>query len=101
MQVTVKLHGALGPGGRGPVPGPFDFALPEHATAGDLMRELALRVGKPFGQALASPDARLPRSLRIFADGEMVLTRDQPLAPPGASHAGVTVVVMSPVAGGA
>lgn len=100
MQVAVKLHGALRRSPGDPASGRFDLSLREGSTAGELMRELAERVGKPFSEALASSDPRLPRSLRMFVDGEMIVTRDQPLAAPGASHAGVTVVLMTPVAGG-
>jgi hypothetical protein len=72
-------------------------------TAGDLLRALADRCGAPFREALASPDDRLPRHIRVFADGELLTTREQPLlprVPPGASGSGVTVVLLTPMIGG-
>jgi hypothetical protein len=77
-------------------------------NAGDLLRALADRCGEPFRRALDSDDSRLPRHLRLFVDGEMLVTRDQPLLPENVpvnvpvngSEAGVTVVVLTPMMGG-
>jgi hypothetical protein len=100
MQVRVKLHGSVGRGGE-PLPrDAFDLALPGETTAGALLHALAARFGSPFSEIVASNDSRLPRNIRVFADGAPLVTSEQPVIPTGAESAGVTVVLMSPVAGG-
>lgn len=100
MRVQIKLRGVLS---RAAGPGPadtFDLLVPEKTTAGDLLATLAERWGGPFGQALASSDRRLPRHIRMFADGEMLTHREQALTRPGAPVRGVTVVLLTPMMGG-
>ena len=100
MQINVKLHGRVGRGSQ-PLPrSVFDLSLPGEITAGDLLSVLADRFGAPFCEIVASDDARLPRSIRMFADGDPLVNFEQPLVPSGADRTGVTVVLMSPVAGG-
>jgi molybdopterin converting factor small subunit len=95
LEVAVRVHGALRSAAAG---GELALSLPEDATAGDLLARLADRFGPPFAAAAASPDPRLPRQIRIFVGSEMVVSREQRLAPQGGVP--LTVVVMSPVAGG-
>jgi hypothetical protein len=100
MQVQVKIHGNVGRGSQ-PLPREaFDLPLPGGTTAGDLLRALADRFGAPFSEIIASDDARLPRNIRVFADGAPLLRREQPVVPPGAESAGITIVLMTPIAGG-
>jgi hypothetical protein len=100
MEISVKLHGRVGRGSH-PLPRDgFDLSLPGEITAGDLLSALADRFGAPFREIVASDDARLPRSIRMFADGNPLVSFEQPLVPSGADRTGVTVVLMSPVAGG-
>ncbi|MBW2295457.1 MAG: MoaD/ThiS family protein [Deltaproteobacteria bacterium] len=100
MQVRVKLHGSVGRRSQ-PLPrNAFDLALPCGTTAGDLLNALADRFGSPFSEMVASGDTRLPRNIRVFADGAPLVTSEQPVIPTGADRAGVTVVLMSPIAGG-
>lgn len=99
MRVTVKLLGVLGP----PAPGrrrSFELELGEDATAGAVLRALAGRCGAPFRQAVESRDARLPPHIRMFADGEMLVSREQDVAPPERLSEGVTVVLLTPMMGG-
>ena len=96
MEVTVRVHGALRSGGAG---GDVALSLPEGSTAGDLIARLAERFGAPFDGAAASPDARLPRQIRLFVGSEMVVSREERLARRNGAGP-LTVVVMSPVAGG-
>lgn len=100
MRVSVKLHGGVGGHRRRPGSGSFEVSLPSGHTAADLLSELAARFGSPFSDIAASDDPRLPRSVRLFADGALLVDRAQPLVQPGAEHAAVTIVLMSPVAGG-
>jgi hypothetical protein len=97
MEVAVQVHGAL----RGALPAVrrFGLSLPETATVGDLVGQLAERFGAPFASAAAACDARLPREIRLFVGGALMASRDQRLAAHGAA-APVTVVLLSPVAGG-
>ena len=100
MRISVKLHGSVG---RGSSPLPreaFDLSLPGGTTAGDLLRALADRFGAPFSEIAASDDSRLPRNIRMFADGDLLVSSEQPVVPSGSESAGVTVVLMSPIAGG-
>jgi hypothetical protein len=100
MKIRVQLHGVLGgpaSGSRGRV---FDLALGEKATAGDILKALAARWGAPFPEFLESSDQRLPRQIRMFADGEPLTTREQRLVSAGASSKGVTVVLLTPMMGG-
>jgi hypothetical protein len=100
MRVTVKLLGVLGPGDRRRLGRPFDLELRDGVTAGELLIALAKRCGAPFRQAIESPDSRLPRHIRMFVDGEMLVTREQTLAPEGGLADGVTVVLLTPMMGG-
>jgi molybdopterin converting factor small subunit len=91
MQVAVQLHGS--------VPRRAErlaLELPEGATVGDLVAHLA-ELGLPLEEIASGNEVRLPRQLRIFAGGELLARRDQPLAA-GASD--VTVVLLTPIAGG-
>jgi hypothetical protein len=105
MEVAVHVHGALAgalPGGRR-----IGVSLPEGATVGDLVAHLAKRLGAPFARAAASGGALLPREIRLFVGGALAASREQPLATvagqPHATHgsvAPVTVVLLTPLAGG-
>jgi molybdopterin converting factor small subunit len=96
MEVSVQVHGSL----RGALATrAHDLSLPESATAGDLIAQLGARLGAPFATAAASPDPRLPREIRVFVGGELLVSRAQPLARSGAA-APVNVVLLTPVAGG-
>lgn len=97
MQVAVQLHGALR--GAAGVARNLDLSLPERATAGDLLALLRERLGAAFAPAPSSGDPRMPREIRVFVGGHLVASRDQPLAAEGAA-APVTVVLLSPIAGG-
>ena len=103
MKVHVKLHGVLGPCDDARTRRCFDLVMRDGVTAGDLLRVLADRCGAPFREALASPDDRLPRHIRMFVAGELLTTREQPLlpgVPPDAPGSGVTVVLLTPMMGG-
>jgi hypothetical protein len=97
MQVAVQVHGALR--GAAGAARNLDLSLPDRATAGDLLALLRDRLGPAFAAAPTSADPRLPREVRLFVGGNLVVSRDQPLATQG-SAAPVTVVLLSPVAGG-
>jgi hypothetical protein len=101
MTVTVTLQGALGGLGADRRPGPIDLALPDGATAGDLLRPLAERFGGALREALDAGGEKLPPSVRMFVNGELTVRRDQPLATPDASSQEVLVVLMAPISGGA
>jgi hypothetical protein len=99
MNVRVKMHGVLGrwdPGRKAS----FELALREGVTAGDLLRILADSCGAPFRDAIESSDTRLPRHIRMFSDGEMLSTLEQPLIKTPAPDASVSVVVLCPMMGG-
>jgi len=100
MRVTVKLLGVLAPEDRRRVGRSFDLELHDGVTAGELLRALARRCEAPFRRAIDSSDSRLPRDIRMFADGEMVVTREQVLAPADGLSDGVTVVLLTPMMGG-
>lgn len=100
MRVAVRLLGVLAPRDCRREDRSFALELDDGVTAGDVLRTLAARFGAPFRQALESPDSRLPRHIRMFADGEMLVTRDQPLAPASRLARGVTVVLLTPMMGG-
>lgn len=100
MRVTVKLLGVLAPEDRRRVSRSFDLELRDGGTAGELLRVLAGRCEAPFRQAIESADPRLPRHIRMFADGEMLVTREQALAPAQGLSDGVTVVLLTPMMGG-
>lgn len=100
MNVRVKLHGGVPSCKTGPDRGSFGLTLRAGGNAGDLLHALAERCGEPFQRALDSDDSRLPRHLRLFVGGEMLVTLDQPLASANGSDAGVTVVVLTPMMGG-
>jgi hypothetical protein len=76
MRVTVKLLGVLAPEDRRRLGTSFDLELRDGVTAGELLRALARRCEAPFRQAIESSDARLPRHIRMFADGEMLVTQN-------------------------
>jgi molybdopterin converting factor small subunit len=99
MRVTVKLLGVLAPADRRRLES-LDFELRDGVTAGELLRALSKRCGAPFRQALESSDPRLPRHIRMFADGEMLTSREQALAPADRLADGVTVVLLTPMMGG-
>ncbi len=100
MNVTVKLHGALGRASKRPADGAFDFTLPDGATTGDLLARLADRFGEPFCEAAKGPSLKLPSSVRMFVEGQLVLTREQPLAERGVEAQKVIVMLISPLTGG-
>ncbi len=81
MRVTIKLLGVLAPENRRRQGRSFDLELRDGVTAGELLRSLARRCGAPFRQAIESPDSRLPRHIRMFADGEMLVTREAEAGP--------------------
>jgi molybdopterin converting factor small subunit len=95
MEVTVRVHGGL----RAAQGRDVELELREGATAGDLIAGLGDRFGAPFAGAVLSPDPRLPREIRLFVGGELLVSRDQPLVP-RAEADGVTVVLLTPVSGG-
>jgi molybdopterin converting factor small subunit len=96
MEVAVRVHGALRSAARAR---DLALSLPESATVGDLLARLAERFGPPFAKGAASPDARVPREIRVFVGGELKASRDERLAArPGAAP--VTVVLLSPISGG-
>ena len=99
MNVSVKMHGVLGRWVSGQKAS-LDLTLGEGVTAGDLLRILAEHCGAPFCDAIESSDTRLPRHIRIFSDGEMLSTLEQPLATSCTPGANVNVVVLSPMMGG-
>lgn len=102
MDVTVELHGHLrqvksaGNGGGGPL----QLSLPDGATAGDLLGRIADRLGARAAAALAK-GPRLPEQVRLFVDGQIAHSCDQPLAAAGQTPSSVTVVLLSPISGGA
>jgi hypothetical protein len=98
VEVTVTLHGPLRYRD-GSASAPMCVALPDGATAGDLLAALAERLGEPFAGALEVGSA-LPTTLRLFVGGELVALRHQPLESPGSARRDVHVVVTSPVSGG-
>ena len=91
MQVAVRFHGST-PGGAQRLA----VELPSGATAGDLIARLA-ELGLPLAEVARAREPKLPRQLRVFAGGALVARRDQPLA---ASAPEVTVVLLTPIAGG-
>jgi hypothetical protein len=96
VEVSVQVHGSL----RGAfATRALALSLPESATAGDLVAQLGARLGAPFAAAAASPDPRLPREIRLFVGGELLVSRAQPLARGGAAPP-VNVVLLTPAAGG-
>lgn len=99
MNVKVKMHGVLvraGPGQNAS----FDLALDEGATAGELVQILAALCGEPFCEAIESSDTRLPRHIRMFSEGRMLSTLQQPLVGAHAPGASVNIVVLTPMMGG-
>lgn len=99
VDVTVKLHGGARAGPAAP-DGPIELSLPDAATAGELLSELAARVAEPIRSALLPPGDGLPTRIRLFIDGQMAERRDQPIAVNGARQSRVVVVLTSPVSGG-
>ncbi len=99
MDVTVKLQGVEAPRDPNHASG-ISLALRDGATAGDLMGQLAARFGAPFCEALDDSNARLPRHIRVFCDGQMLASLEQPLVETGARSTRVSVVVLSPMMGG-
>jgi hypothetical protein len=80
--------------------GPIELSLPDRATAGELLSEVAGRLSEPLRSALLPSGNGLPTRLRMFIDGQMAERRDQPIAPAGATQARVVVVLASPISGG-
>ena len=99
MNVRVKMHGVLDRGDPGQKAS-FDLALRDDVTAGELVHILAERCGAPFCDAIQSSDTRLPRHIRMFSDGEMLSTLEQPLVAACTRRASVNIVVLSPMMGG-
>jgi hypothetical protein len=99
VDVTVKLRGATRAGSAAP-DAPIGLSLPDTATAGDLLSELAQRFAEPLRSALLPAGGGLPTRLRLFIDGQMAERRDQPIAGNGAGRTRVVVVLASPVSGG-
>jgi hypothetical protein len=99
VDVRVKLHGGAGAGLIAPR-GLIELSLPDTATAGELLSEVAGRLAEPLRSALSPPGNGLPTRLRMFIDGQMAERCDQPIAPGGASESRVVVVLTSPVSGG-
>ena len=100
IQVTVKLQAGARAGTGAPA-APLDLSLPDTATAGELLGELADRFAEPLRSALIPTGDGLPTRLCIFIDGQMAERHDQPIASAGRSQARVVVVLASPVSGGA
>ena len=99
MNVRVKMHGVLGRRILGRKAS-FDLNLHDDVTVGDLVRILAEHCGAPFCDAIESSDIRLPRHIRMFSDGEMLATLEEPLVATCSPRASVNVVVLSPMMGG-
>jgi molybdopterin converting factor small subunit len=99
MDVTVKLHGPLRYGAGGARREPIALVLPEGATAGDLVDRLSERIGERL-DAAAGASRALPSSLRLFVGGELVASRDRPLASRDGACGQVVVVVTTPISGG-
>jgi hypothetical protein len=93
VEVAVQVHGTLRDAS---LPRALALSLPETATAGDLLAQLGSRFGAPFAGAAAARDPRLPREIRLFVGGDLVLSREQRLG----TGAPVTVVLLTPVSGG-
>jgi hypothetical protein len=91
MQLAVHFHGSTPPG-----TARLALELPDGATAGDLIGRLA-ELGLPLAEHASASELRFPRQLRVFAGGALVARRDQPLA---AGSSDVTVVLLTPIAGG-
>jgi hypothetical protein len=101
MRIRVKLHGVLGERGGGDVGNrALYFAGGGETTAGDVLDILAEKWGAPFLDLIAASDQRLPRHVRMFADGEPLRTRGQRLVSPNGSATSVTVVLLTPMMGG-
>jgi hypothetical protein len=99
MKVRVEMHGVLGRCDRSRKTR-FDLALHDGVTAGDLLRILTRQRGSPFCDALKVSDARLPRHIRMFSDGQMLSTLEQPLVSTDSQNPRVNIVVLSPMMGG-
>jgi hypothetical protein len=91
MQLAVRFHGSNPSAAKR-----IALELPDGATAGELLSRLAA-LGLPLAEFANAPEPRLPRQLRLFAGGALLSRRDERLAA-GASD--VTVVLMTPIAGG-
>jgi hypothetical protein len=99
VEVTVKLRGVAQAASAVPE-GPLELSMPDAATAGELLSELADRLPDPLRSALLPLGDTLPTRLRLFIDGQMAGSRDQRLFGGGARRARVVVVLESPVSGG-
>ena len=100
MQLRIELHGVRTAPRSGGGAERIELELAGDSTAGDLLELLAERCGSAFRRACASVDDRLPRHIRMFAGGAPLTHRRQPLVEPGERARGVTVVLLSPMAGG-
>jgi hypothetical protein len=100
MKVTVKLQGMVGRSSGAKAGQPIDLILPDGATVGHVLRELGERFGEPFAGSGAGSEGALPASLRVFVEGELCLQPHQTSLARGAPSTNVTVVIMSPIAGG-
>jgi hypothetical protein len=90
----------LAPAARAAAARSLDLQLAEPTTVGDLLAALADRLGAPFRSALDSADERVPRHIRLFADGSPLTRRGQALQHTGRDVDGVTVVLLTPMMGG-
>ena len=96
MEVTVRVRGGLCREAQGR---DVELELPEGATGGDLIARLAERFGAPFVDAARSKESRLPGGIRLFVGGDLLVSRDEPLASCAAAG-DVTVFLLAPVSGG-
>lgn len=101
VKVTVKLQGAVRPVAGSEVSSPLELILPDKATVGDLLHDLAERLSGPFREVVEAAGQELPPALRLFVDGELALNPAQPLAVRDALSPTVIVVIMAPMMGGA
>lgn len=75
-------------------------SLPDSATVADLLPRLVDRYGEGFRQRLFRNERELGRSVKIFVGSEAVRSLDQQLKPSSRSAPEVTVMILSPIAGG-
>ena len=100
MRVTVKLQGAVRAAlGRDPSAS-FELALPDQATVGDLLLDVANRFGGSLREAVEAAGQELPSTLRVFVNGDLALRPSHPLLSNDAASPQVIVVIMSPMMGG-
>ncbi len=95
--VTVNLIGAVAPG----LPRQMVVSLGEEATLRTLIEEVGRRGGEALQRSICAEGGRMPDSLLIALDGEVVdaARLDAPLAPPGRA-AEVSLFLIRPIFGG-